>query len=159
MDKETLYNELVNWSSKYDLELNDILVNNKDYSLAVLNIEREKKKPRKDYVTYSDIKKYSWYMFNDLFNKEKKEYEWQSVTDLDDDHDTWFDKLKLLAKEFSYAEEVKDYKENPSKYKGSITDIATIIRVAITTKSQTPDLYEILHILGRDTINERINLL
>lgn len=176
MDKETLYNELVNWSSKYDLELNDILVNNKDYSLAVLNIEREKKKPRKDYVTYSDIKKYSWYMFNDLFNKEKKEYEWQSVTDLDeirnivktyftkyydigDDHDTWFDKLKLLAREFSYAEEVKDYKENPSKYKGSITDIATIIRVAITTKSQTPDLYEILHILGTDTINERINLL
>ncbi len=173
MKAEELYDELVTYTEEFDSEFHQILKNDKDYALKVLNIEREKKKPRKDYAMYSDIRKYSWYMFDELFEKEEKTYDFQNINDKDeiknivneyftnyydenDDHETWFNKMKELAKKLGYADNMKDYKENPDNYKGNITDIATVIRVAITTQAQTPDLYEILQVLGKDSILKRI---
>ena len=79
--------------------------------------------------------------------------------DINDDKDTWFSKVKLLCDELGYASNMKDYKNNPENYKGSVADISTVIRVSVTTKSQTPDLYEILKLLGIDRINKRINMI
>ena len=169
-----LYDELISWARKNDQEILNVFESEKDYALAVLNIEREKKKPRKDYATYSDIKKLSWYMFDSLFDKEKKTYEFQNINDkeeikkivfdyfnnyydADDTQDVWFEKMKKMAEKYGYAANMKDYKENEDKYKGNITDIATVIRVAITTKCQSPDLYEILKVLGKERIEKRIN--
>ena len=176
MKAEELYDELVTYTQEFDSEFHQILINNKDYALKVLNIEREKKKPRKDYAMYSDIRKFSWYMFDELFEKEEKTYDFQNINDKDeiknivneyftnyydenDDHETWFNKMKELAKKLGYADNMKDYKENPDNYKGNITDIATVIRVAITTQAQTPDLYEILQVLGKDSILKRIEII
>jgi len=169
-----LYDNLLNWSKENDKEIYDIITNNKEYTLNVLNIEREKKKPRKDIATYDDVKKLNWYMFDELFEKQNKLYDWQTINNLDeiknivsdyfenyydenDDQETWFNKMKELADKLGYASNMKDYKENPANYKGSITDIATVIRVALTTCAQTPDLYEILHVLGIERIKNRIN--
>ena len=110
-------------------------------------------------------------MYNELFND--FEYEWQEVKnikeikdiltdyidnyfDINDDKDTWFNKMKELADKHGYCSDVKAYKENPNDYKGSIIDISMIIRVALTSKSMTPDLYEIMKLLGVKNIKERI---
>ena len=79
--------------------------------------------------------------------------------DINDDKDTWFNKVKEMCDELGYASNIKDYKKEPEKYKGNVADISTVIRVAITSKSNTPDLYEIMKLLGIDRIKERINLL
>ena len=115
-------------------------------------------------------------MYNDLFDSRDKEYEWKNITDKDtikeilnnymdkyydvnDDKDTWFNKVKAMCDELGYASNIKDYKKNPENYKGNVADISTVIRVTVTTKSNTPDLYEILKLLGKEEILRRINLI
>lgn len=169
-----LYKNLTEWAEKYDAEFYKLLVNNKDYAILVLNIERGKKKPRKDFANYGDVKRLNWYMFKDLYDSKEKIYEWQKITDIseikmilndyinnyyevEDDKDIWFNKMKEVAEKYGYAGSMKEYKENPQKYKGNITDIATVIRVGVTTSSMTPDLNEILKILGKEELKVRIN--
>ena len=169
-----LYDKVLDWSKNYDKELNELFNKYKDYSINILNIEREQKKPRKDYANYSDIKKNIWYMYDELFNKDNIEYEFMNITDkkeiskilstyLDkyynenDDKDTWFNKVKELTDELGYCSNMKEYKENPDKYMGNVADISTVLRVALTSKSNTPDLYELMKLLGKDRIKERYN--
>ena len=176
MKAEELYNNLLEWTKEYDIEFYNLLSENKEYSIEVLNIEREQKKPRKDFANYADVKRLNWYMFKKLFDEHKKEYQWQNIKDIEeikiilndyinnyycveDEKDTWFNKMKEIATKYGYAGNMKEYKENPNRFKGNITDIATIIRVGITTTSMTPDLYEILKILGKDELIKRINLI
>ena len=169
-----VYNRLSNWSKKFDEEFYELITKYKDYTINILNIERVQKKPRKDYENYKSIKPQIWYMYDELFDK--KEYDFQNITDKNeiklilntyvekyydesDDKDTWFNKVKELSEELGYASNMKEYKENPDKFKGNVADVSTVIRVAITTSSQTPDLYEILKLLGKDRIKNRINLI
>lgn len=175
LTKEEVYNRALDYATKYDEELKELLVKYPDYSKEIFNIEREQKKPRKDYEKFSDVKGQIWYMFDELFNKEDKSYEWQSITDKEeiknilnsyiekysesDDKETWFNKIKEICDKLGYASDMKAYKENPENFKGSVADVSTVIRVATTTKSQTPDLYEILRILGKERVKERFNLL
>lgn len=176
IDKYEMYDQLINWAKKYDQEFYNILSKNKLYSINVLNIEREKKKPRKDYATFSDVKKMSWYMFDDYFDSFELKYEWQKINNLgeirkilttyfnkfyniDDNQELWFEKMKQMSLELGYSSSIKEYNEHPESYKGNITDIATVIRVAITTCCQTPDLYEILKVIGINSIKSRINKL
>ena len=176
LSAEIVYNKLVDWSKIYDLDFYNLISKYKEYTINILNIEREQAKPRKDFACYSEIKSYIWYMFDELFNNCDKNYEWQNITDIDeiknimnvyiskyydsnDDKDTWFSKMKELANELGYAANVKDYKNNPDNYKGSIVDISMVIRVCLTTKSMTPDLYDIMKLLGVDRIKDRISIL
>ena len=73
------------------------------------------------------------------------------------DKETWFNKVKELSEELGYAGNMKDYKENPNNYKGSVADVSTVIRVSLTTRSMTPDLYELLRLMGKDRIKERFS--
>ena len=176
LSAEVVYNKLIEWSKIYDLDFYNLISKYKEYTINILNIEREQAKPRKDFACYSEIKSYIWYMFDELFNNCDKNYEWQNITDIDeiknimnvyiskyydsnDDKDTWFSKMKDLANELGYAANVKDYKNNPDNYKGSIVDISMVIRVCLTTKSMTPDLYDIMKLLGVDRIKDRISIL
>ncbi len=168
-----VYETLLNWSYEFDLEFYNLLTKYKNYTINILNIEREQKKPRKDFSCYSEIKKYIWYMYDELFTN--LEYEWQNITDQDeirkilksyilkydinDDKDNWFNKMKEVCSELGYASDMKQYKENPGNYKGNIADISNVLRVALTTKAMTPDLYEIMKLLGRDKIEERFNMI
>ena len=176
LSADVVYANLLNWANEFDTDFAKLLEKYKEYSTNILNIEREQKKPRKDYESYSSIKSQIWYMYDELFNEYKKEYEWQNISDLQeiknilnvyfdkyydesDDKETWFNKMKMVANEFGYASEVKEYKNNPDSYKGHIGDISMIIRVALTTKSMTPDLYEIMKLLGKERINKRIQFI
>ena len=169
---EKIYEETLKWASKYDKELEELLTKNKEYSIRVLNIERGKAKPRKDISKWSDVKEIISYMYEEEFGK-MEEYEFQKIEDrqeikeilnsyienyfdIADDKDTWFNKIKDLSEEKGYAREVKEYKQEPEKYKGHVGDISTVIRVALTTKHNTPDLYEIMQVLGKETVIKRL---
>ena len=167
-----VYNCLLTWTNEFDKEFNDLLTKYDEYSINVLNIERERKKPRKDYGSYSEIKKNIWYMYDELFNDSVyNNVELNENTNneilLDyinnyydelDDEETWYNKLKELAKKYNFASEVKEYKENPDNYNGHIGDICEFIRVVTTSLTKTPSLYEILKLLGKDRIEKRINM-
>lgn len=175
MTKEELLERSLNWANKFDEELKELIEKDREYYMNIINIERCQKKPRKDYETYSDIKNYIWYMYDELFIKEDKTYEFNGIDieevrnvlktyfdkyyDASFDKDTWFNKMKEAAKEMGYCANMKEYKLNPDNYKGSIADFSMIIRVALTTKTTTPDLYEIMKLLGTDRIKERIALI
>ncbi len=169
---ERIYKETLNWANKYDEEFAKLLELNKEYSIKVLNIERGKAKPRKDIAKWSDVKESIIYMYEQEYDK-IKEFEFQKVDnieeikdilktyiekyfDISDDKETWFNKIKDLSEEKGYAREVKEYKANPENYKGHVGDVSTVIRVALTTRHNTPDLYEIIEVLGKETVVNRI---
>lgn len=167
-----VYDGLLTWTNEFDKDFYDLLVKYDEYSINVLNIERERKKPRKDYGSYSEIKKNIWYMYDELFNDsvynnvESNENTNNEILldyinnyyDELDDEETWYNKLKELAKKYNFASEVKEYKENPNNYNGHIGDICEFIRVITTSLTKTPSLYEILKLLGKDRIEKRINM-
>ncbi len=167
-----VFDMLDTWSKIYDPEFNKLINKDKTYTTNILNIEREQKKPRKDYACLSEIKREIWYMFDELFtdvtydfaeNLSKEEINKVLTTyfneyyDEKDDKDTWFNKMKEMTDKLGYCSNMKEYKENSNNYKGSIADISNIIRVGVTSKAQTPDLYIILQLLGLERIKERIN--
>ena len=169
---EKIYKETLEWANKYDKEFANLLKENEEYSIKVLNIERGKAKPRKDIAKWSDVKASIEYMYNDIFEK-MDNYEFQKIEDKEeiknilksyiekhfdiaDDKETWFNKMKDLAEEHGYAREVKEFKQNPENYKGHVGDISTVIRVALTTRHNTPDLYEIMQVLGKEEVEKRI---
>ena len=172
---EQVYDESLAWAKRYDESLVELL-NDKDYSLKVLNIERGKAKPRRDIAKWSDVKNCIEYMYDDKFFTNTDEYEFDKISNKEeikkildlymskyydeaDDQQTWFNKMKDLAEEMGYAREVKEYKQNPDNFPGHVGDISTVIRVAITKRRNTPDLYEIMHVLGKDSVEKRLNLL
>ena len=168
---DVVYNNLLEYTKEFDQDFYEILIKYKDYSTAILNIEREQKKPRKDFATYSDILPNIWYMYNEYFNKENIEYEFQNITDKEeiskilkayiesyneeDDKETWFEKIKELCDKLGYASNMKEYKENPDNFKGNVADVSTVLRVALTSKHQTPDLYEIMKLIGKEEMKNR----
>ena len=170
---EEVYKDAIKWASKYDIELAELLQKDKEYTLKVLGIERGNEKPRKDIAKWSDLKENIGYMYDEEFEKIKSNYELQKITDkekikqilntyadkyfdINDDKQTWFNKLKDLAEEFGYAREVKEFKANPEKYEAHVGDVSTLIRIALTSKTNTPDLYEIIKVLGKDRVLSRL---
>ncbi len=171
---ERVYNEASKWAEKYDSELTKML-EDKDYALKVLGIERGNSKPRKDISKWSDLKDNIIYMYDDKFD-EIPEYLFGTISDENeiskivklyvekyynesDDKQTWFNKIKDLAEELGYAREVKEYKQNPEKWPGHVGDISTVLRVCLTKRQNTPDLYEIMNVLGKDRVVGRFNKL
>ncbi len=174
MSASEVFEGLNKWSSTYDKEFNELINNYKDYTINILNIEREIKKPRKDFGAYNMIKDTIWYMYDELFNAADKSNDWQKINDVDeisniyntylnkyydesDDKETWFNKIKSLCEELGYTTDMKAYKENPDNFKGSVADVSQVIRIAATTKSTTPDLYEVLKLLGKEKLIKRSN--
>ena len=163
-----IYDNLLTWSEEFDKEFYDVLKEQKEYAISVFNIEREQEKPRKDYTCYSSIRNFVFYMFDELFTNPT--YEWQRITDseeienilntyidsyMDLDKDNWFLKIKEMCDSLGYASNIKEYKKNPDLYKGNVADVSGVLRIALTSKSNTPDLYEIMNILGKDKVKER----
>ena len=168
---EKVYNDSYAWAKKYDEELVKLL-ENKDYALKVLGIERGNAKPRKDIAKWSDLKENISYMYNEEFDK-ITEFDFGKVTDKDlankisklyaekyfdinDDKQTWFDKMKDLAEEVGFAREVKEWKAEPEKWPGHVGDISSVIRSKLTGRLNTPDLYEIIKVLGKDEVLRRL---
>lgn len=175
LTKEELYERVLTWALEYDEAFAILLKNYKEDSLAMLNIERESEKPRKDYSAYRDIFDNIWYIYDEKFHISKEQYEFAKIQDPSeiasilklyleeyfdesDSEEIWFDKMKQLCDRLGYASNMKEYKKNPESFKGNVADVSTVIRVAITSKKQTPNLYDILKILGKERIKKRFQI-
>ena len=171
---EKVYDEAIKWAGSYDLKTKELLEKDKDYTLKVLGIERGNQKPRKDISKWSDVRENIIYMYDDEFYKIEGHDEFQKINDkesiknilklyiekyfdINDDKQAWFDKIKDVADELGYAREVKEFKQNPEKYPGHVGDVSTVIRIALTGRTNTPDMYEIMQVLGKDSVIERLN--
>lgn len=167
-----VFDGLDEWSKIYDTDFNELINKHKDYTVSVLNIEREQKKPRKDFACFSEVKDNIWYMYSELFDGATFDFSFlkhpedekriistylNEYFDINDDKDTWFNKIKELTDKMGYCSNMKEYKESPDNYRGSTADISNVIRVALTTKLTTPDLYEIINILGDKETRDRFS--
>ena len=161
MDAETVYEKVSEWTKQYDPEFYLYFTANPDYTKEILSIGRGGKKPRKDIAVWSGVKEYMGFFFDKYFvpaesfpeNLAKEDIvavlsKYVSIFDPVDDQNTWFDKIKVLAGDLGFASEMKDYKQNPDAYKGSVADIAMILRIAVTGKTMSPDTYSVMRILG-----------
>ena len=170
---EQVLDETLKWAKQYDEELYNLINANTEYALKIFNIERGNAKPRKDIAKWSEVKDAISYMYHDEFKKVNN-FEYQKINDkeeiktilseyvsnyydINDNKETWFNKMKDLAEKLGYAREVKEYKQNPEQYKGHVGDISTVIRITLTGRANTPDLYEIMQVLGDGEVRERLS--
>lgn len=169
MTAQDVFDKSYEWAKKYNKQLAALYEKDKAYATSVLNIDRGNKKPRKDIAKWSDIMDYISYMYDETF---EKNYEltgnatpqlaadalelYKDIVDVNDDKDTWFAKIKELCPQVGCTPNVKEYKQNPDAYRGHVGDVSTVIRVALTGRTNTPDLFAITALLGADRVRERI---
>ena len=158
------------WAKEYQPQLAELFAQDEAKATAILNIDREGKKPRKDIAKWSDVLDYVSYMYDETFvpNYElngnatsalavKVIEEYIKVVNLDDDKDAWFGRMKDICPLVGCTPNVKEYKAEPEKFEGHVGDVSTIIRVALTGRTNTPDLFDITALLGEDTVKARLN--
>ncbi len=162
---DDLYNRVSKYLYEYNKDFYDEFTKDSNYSISILNIEREIKKPRKDIGKYSDVFNEINYMYDKYFNPNYENKELDSnmyleyiknIFNENDDKNTWFNNLSLFASKYNYGS-MKEYKENPDNYKGHIGDFCEGLRYIISGRTQTPDLYEITKILKKNRLIDRIN--
>ena len=175
MTAEDVYEKALEWAKEYDNELAELL-EDKEYALKIFGIERGNKKPRKDIAKWSDVKENIEYMYDSEFYAKEQSYPYQQAIsdkediskildlyiekyyDENDDKQTWFDKIKEVAGEMGYAKEVKEFKANPGMYKAHVGDVSTVLRVALTSRTNTPDMYEIMQVFEKARIAKRFEV-
>ena len=169
MTAEEVYSELIAWARDFDEDFYEKLTRNEEFAKSILAIGRGGKKPRKDLTTWTDVKPYMALFYDEYFefidaipenfNKEDVKsalVKFMESYDPTVDNNAWFENVKSIAEQIGYAPDVKLYKANPEAYKGHVGDVSMFIRVAVTGKQNSPDLYTIMQIIGQDKVNERI---
>ena len=167
---DEVYNGLLEWADEFDPDFGTRLKSAPDRAKAVISIGRGGKKPRKDYGTWLELRDYMALFYDetfriidalpDNFNKNdiiKTLDAFAASYDPTDDQNVWFGKIKDIASSLGYAADMKEYKQTPEKFAGSVADISSFIRVAVTGRLNSPDLYTVMNILGKDCVIRRIN--
>ena len=174
MTKEEITNRAYEWAKIYDEKLLHLIDLDRNYFMSIMNIEREKENPRKDYEKFSDIFNAIKFFYKDYYLElmqnelpfnpfiEKSVIksllkEFIDTLDLSLDEQNWFNSLKELGKKFGFAESNKIYKQNKDQYIGHVGDVAEILRITFTSSKQSPNLYYVLQILGKEQLKERID--
>ncbi|MDY5676765.1 MAG: glutamate--tRNA ligase family protein [Eubacteriales bacterium] len=174
LSASNVYNQLLAWAEDYDTEFAEMLKSNEQYAIDVLSIERDTPKPRKDIFKWSMVREYYNYMFD---NFENIEHDFSQITGIDNallckilqtyivlfesdlDKTDWFERVKKLAENNNFCVDNKLYKQDPSKYNGNVASLCNIIRYAFTGKTNTPDLFSICCVLGKDELYRRLDIL
>lgn len=169
MTAEEVYENVLAWANTFDTDFAVVLREYKDRAIAAFAIGRGGKKPRKDFATWTEAKQFISFFFPQYFKIEDsiagfdtadikaalaKFEETYSETD---DSGAWFDKVKAIAEELGYCTDMKEYKQNPDAYSGNVGDVSAFIRVAVTGRCNSPDLYTVMQILGREEALSRIH--
>ncbi len=169
MTAEKVYDRLTEWAKDFDAEFYGVLSRDREYALKILSIGRGGKKPRKDFATWQDVKPYVSPFYDEYFSIEDSIPEGFDREDIKSalekfaasyapalDNNAWFENIKSIAESIGYASDVKAYKAEPEKYKGHVGDVSMFIRIAVTGKMNSPDLYTIMQIIGYDRTIGRI---
>lgn len=156
------------WAKTYDAELAGALTTDPEKAIAIFAIGRGGKKPRKDFAVYSEVRAYIGFFYNEFFavtdsigEHNKDDVTACLMTYLEtyseaDDKDAWFDKVKAVADKNGYCSDMKAFKADPTAYKGSVADVSGFIRLAVTGRLNSPDLYSVIEIIGKDEMQRRI---
>ncbi len=173
--KDKLYEETLKYGKKYNQHVVEVLESNPNYFKSIVNIEREKENPRKDYVKFSEILTKNAFFYQDEYEKmlsNKLPFnpnfanetiinvltEFKNSLNFDKvDEQTWFNSLKEIGRKFNFAENNKTFKANRDLYIGHVGDVAEMVRITLTTSKQSPNLYCVLNVLGRDEVIRRID--
>ena len=158
------------WALQYDPAFGELLARDPAFTEAIFAIGRGGKKPRKDLATWADAKPYMEFFFDELFALEDQYADNYDKADIQkalgafletydpaDDMNAWFEKVKAIAREIGYADDMKAYKADPTSYRGNIADVSMFLRVAVTGKLNAPDLYTVMQILGKEATARRIS--
>jgi len=169
MTAEEVYDKTLAWAAVYDEELHALLAKNPEYARQILRIDRGGEKPRKDIAQWSEVKAYVEYFYDELYVPDYtlpdntapadaaavlKAY--LEIFDAADDKEAWFARIKALCPAFGYTPNVKEYKLHPEQFKGHVGDVSTIIRLAVTSRRNTPDLHAIMRLLGGERVRQRL---
>ncbi len=170
MTAEEVTEKVSAWATAFDPEFGALLTRDTAYTQSIFAIGRGGKKPRKDLTTWADAKGYMSFFFDECFKLEDgydQKYsrddikatlaKFTEVFDMNDDMNTWFDKIKAIGESLGYTSDMKAYKASPESFKGNVADISMFIRVAVTGKLNSPDMYAVMQIIGRDRVCARIN--
>ena len=169
MSAKTVADRVTAWATQYDPEFGRALAQDPAYTEAIFAIGRGGKKPRKDLATWADAKDYMGFFFDEFFKIEapyEEKYgradikavleQFLATFDPADDMNTWFDKIKAIGESLGYTSDMKAYRADPAAFRGSVADVSMFLRVAVTGKLNSPDMYAVMQILGRDKVEARI---
>ncbi len=168
MDAERVYTLLVEYAEEFDAEFAAALKADADYAKSILAIGRGGKKPRKDLATWKEAKPYMGFFYDSYLQTPVFDEKFASSLvktvlekylasyDFADDSNTWFNKVKAITEEIGFTTDMKAYKADPSAFPGTVADVSTMIRLAITGKTNSPDLYTVTRILGFDRTVQRV---
>lgn len=164
-----IYDEFSEWLREYDEEFYKIFTRDREYSEKIIDVGRNGNRPRKDLTSWKQARQFLSFYFPETFVIEDEFPERVSQGDkqailkmylesfsFDDDNSKWFNKIRDITDKLGYAVKPKDFKKNPDMYKGSVSDVSSVIRVALTGRTNSPDLWEIIHIIGEDEMRKRI---
>ena len=170
MDAQKVTSAVTEWALEFDRPFGELLRDNKEMATAVFAIGRGGKKPRKDLATWCDAKPYMGFFFDEYFSVEcpyPDKFPKEDILnvfdgflasyDENDDMNAWFDKIKAVAEANGYTPDMKAYKADPDAFKGNVADVSMFLRLAVTGKVNSPDMYSVMQILGKDKVAERIN--
>ena len=170
MDAKTVAERVTAWALEFDKEFGELLAKDSAYAEKIFAIGRGGKKPRKDLATWADAKPYMGFFYDELFTLEcdyDEKYDRADIKaalsgflatyDEGDDMNTWFDKIKAVGESLGYTPDMKAYKADPTAFKGNVADISMFLRLAVTGKLNSPDMYAVMQILGKERVAERIN--
>ena len=170
MTAEEAYRLSLAWAKEFDPAFAAIYGENGDYGTAILAIGRGGAKPRKDLTTWKDVKDYVSFFYDALFTPDSTLPEnvtpedaaeicrrFAETYDPADDQPAWFAKIKQIAADLGYAPETKLYKKDPSAYKGHVGDVSMVLRIAVTGRQNSPDLFEVMHSLGCERTIARLS--
>ena len=168
MDAATVCTLLTEWAQEFDPEFGAKLAADPAFATSILAIGRGGKKPRKDLATWKDAKEYMGFFYDEYLTAPEFDSKFEPALvkdvlarfldkfDIADDSNTWFTKVKDITADIGFTADMKAYKADPTAYKGTVADVSTFIRQAVTGKTNSPDLYTVMQILGYDRTVARI---
>ena len=168
MDAETVYGLLLDWAKEFDADFGAKLESDPAYATSILAIGRGGKKPRKDLAIWKEAKEYMGFFYDEYLEKPEFDSKFDNATvitalekflaafSITDDSAVWFEKVKAITEEMGFTSDMKAYKADPSAFPGTVADVSTFIRQAVTGKTNSPDLYTVMQILGYDRTVARI---
>lgn len=169
MTTDQVFEAVMNWAKRYDPDLTALLERNPEYARAIFSIDRGGAKPRKDLAAWNEVRHFIAYFYDELFVREDEMPEQLAKEDIqaillqykkvyrpDADKDQWFADIKAMCEPLGFSPDTKAYKKSPESFKGHIGDLTTVIRIAVTGRRNTPDLYWILRLLGQERIEKRL---
>jgi len=169
MNAETVYTLLTEWAKEFDEDFGNKLAADAAFATKILAIGRGGKKPRKDLAVWKDAKDYMGFFYDEYLEKPVFNEKFSAETvktalvkflekfNIADDSGVWFDKVKEITTEMGFTTDMKAYKADPDAFPGTVADISTFVRQAVTGKTNSPDLYTVMQILGYDRTVARIN--